>query len=662
MSMNPMMEEETPRRTGSPDLQALRERLREAEETLRAIRTGEADAVVVDGPDGPRVYTLVTADQSYRTLVEQMREAALILSGDGIILYCNNRLRELLGDTRPSLAGRRLADLVVEADRPLLADVTRAGAAEPAEAEVRFEAGIGDDPFPMRLSVSALTTGGFSGIAVIATDLREKQRREAAAERQRVTDAVLQFAGTGILVCDAAGRILRANQLATDLLGETLGHRHIEEVLPLTGPLQTLAERGDASECELRRADGERVSLLVRLRSLAGALPSEDTTWVLTLTDITARKRAEESLREGEQRLRIALGTSPVIVGACDLDLRYTWLHNTHPSFAAADCIGKRDDEIAPAEDMKELVAVKEEVLRTGAGVRREIGLRLGQEIRYYDTTAEPLLGEAGEMIGVITAASDVTDLRRAEQAAERANRAKGEFLAVMSHELRTPLNSVIGYSDLLLLDASNPLTPRQVSHTERIQASARHQLALIEEILAYTRIDAGHEHLQIMSTDAARILRDAVEFVRPLAEGKKLDLQMTVDADRLEIATDPGKLRQIVLNLLSNAVKFTRTGGVHADARFEEDELVVRVQDTGLGIPESMRETIFEPFAQVAQPTTREAGGTGLGLAIVRRMAELLGGYIQLDSSSSEGSIFSVHVPRGGPAGHSAGPDQAPA
>lgn len=661
MSPNPMAEEDTRRDTGSADLETLRARLQEAEDTLRAIRTGEADAVVVHGPNGPRVYTLITADQSYRTLVEQMREAALILSDEGTILYCNNRLRELLGDTRPSLAGRVLADLVVEADRPLLADAIEGGATGPTHAEIRFASGPGKS-LPLHLSVTALTAGDFSGIAVIATDLREKQRREAAAERQRLTDAVLQFAGTGILVCDAEGRILRANQLASDLFGETLAGRRIEDVLPLTGPLDALAARGEVNECELHRADGERASLLVRLRSLAGALPTEGTTWVLTLTDITARKRAEESLREGEQRLRVALGTSPIIVGACDLELRYTWLHNPHPSFAAADCIGRRDDEIAPGDDLKELVAMKEEVLRTGTGVRREIGLRFGSEVRYYDTTADPLLGENGEVVGVITAASDVTDLRRAEQAAERANRAKGEFLAVMSHELRTPLNSVIGYSDLLLLDANNPLTPRQVSHTERIQASARHQLELIEEILAYTRIDAGHEHMQIMPTDAARILRDAIEFVRPLAEGKKLDLRLTLGADRLEIDTDPGKLRQIVLNLLSNAVKFTRSGSVHADARLEEHELVVRVQDTGPGIPEEMRETIFEPFAQVAQPTTREAGGTGLGLAIVRRMAELLGGRIELDSSSSEGSIFSVHVPRGGPPGHLAESDPTPA
>jgi PAS domain S-box-containing protein len=634
--------------TSNAELETLRARLEDAEETLRAIRHGEADAVVVNGPIGPRVYTLVTADQTYRTLVEQMHDAALIVSDASTILYCNTRLGALLSHPAASLAGQWFPALAVAEDRRLMAELLARGMVGDAAGEVRLQGGNGET-IPVHLSLSALDVGEFRGVAVIARDLREQKQRDLAAARERLTDAVLQFAGTAILVCDAAGRIMRANELAMNIFGTGLVGRRLDQLITLAAPLPELAASGAAGEYQVGPS-ARPTYLLVQVRSLAEILDSEQTTWVLTLADITASKRAEASLRLSEERFRVALRNSQVVVASCDRNLRYTWIHNPHPDFEARNLIGMRDDELGPAEHVRELVRLKQDVLDSGRGLRREISVQVGTEIRHYNVSADPLIGASGEVVGAITAASDVTELRRAEQAAERANRAKGEFLAVMSHELRTPLNSVVGYADLLLMELHGPLSPMQKSHAERIKVSAHHQLALIEEILTYTRIEAGQEHFRVARVDATRLLRDAVEFVRPHAEHKRIELELNTGDAPLEVLTDAGRLRQIVLNIIANAVKFTSQGSVRVTAGFEGEQLVVRVQDTGPGIPADMRDTIFEPFTQVEASNTRENGGSGLGLAIARRLCELLGGTIELQSEAGQGSTFIISVPRRGP------------
>jgi PAS domain S-box-containing protein len=233
------------------ELETLRARLQDAEETLRAIRHGEADALLVTGSEGPQVYTLVTADQSYRTLVEQMRDAALILSGDGAILYCNARLGALLGYAAAAPAGRRFLDLVAPESRAAVGALLASGARGEAAEEARLTRCDGG-AVPVQLSVGPIHTGGFSGLALTASDLTERKRRERAAERERLTDAVLEFAGTAILVCDAAGTIIRCNPAAVELCGGGLIGRAFEEVLPVGVLYAELRHLGAEEQREAR--------------------------------------------------------------------------------------------------------------------------------------------------------------------------------------------------------------------------------------------------------------------------------------------------------------------------------------------------------------------------------------------------------------------------
>jgi signal transduction histidine kinase len=238
---------------------------------------------------------------------------------------------------------------------------------------------------------------------------------------------------------------------------------------------------------------------------------------------------------------------------------------------------------------------------------------------------------------------------RVARAAAEEANRAKSDFLSVMSHELRTPLNSVLGYADLLLMQVNGSLTETQKLHIARIQVSARHQLALVEEILGYARLEAGREHLRVAPVDVGRLLREVEEFMRPEAEQRGITLRVDLPLDEeLKLITDPGKLRQIALNLTANALKFTREGGAVLGAGWDDDGwLMLRVEDTGPGIPADLVDTIWQPFTQLDSSSTREIAGAGLGLAIVRRLVEFMGGQISVDTEVGRGSTFTVRLPR---------------
>jgi signal transduction histidine kinase len=239
-------------------------------------------------------------------------------------------------------------------------------------------------------------------------------------------------------------------------------------------------------------------------------------------------------------------------------------------------------------------------------------------------------------------------------RAAAAGSRAKSEFLASMSHELRTPLNAVLGYTQLLADGITGPVSSAQQEQLIRIRASAGHLLGLIEEVLTYSRLEAGREQISFHDVDAATVLEEAASLVRPMAGAKHLPLVIEPLDEPVVLQTDLLKLRQILVNLLTNAVKFTDHGAVTIGARRSEDAVVLFVQDSGIGIPASHLERVFEPFWQVEQTASRRVGGTGLGLSVSRRLARLLGGELTVESVPGKGSTFSVRLPR---AAHSASP-----
>jgi signal transduction histidine kinase len=238
-----------------------------------------------------------------------------------------------------------------------------------------------------------------------------------------------------------------------------------------------------------------------------------------------------------------------------------------------------------------------------------------------------------------------------ARRDAEEASRAKSDFLAIMSHELRTPLNAILGYEDLLDGEFAGTLNETQHQYLGRVRSAAKQLLGLIDQILSLSRIEAGKEELWLQPVDLAEHVTEIAALVEPLAAKKQLRFRLGVPPDRVVMHTDPGKLRQVLLNLLSNAVKFTDAGECELSVALDRDEVVLTVRDTGLGIAPEDLERVFDPFTQVGSSAGRVAGGSGLGLSVSRRLTELLGGTIAVESVVGEGSTFVVRLPRVAPA-----------
>jgi signal transduction histidine kinase len=228
----------------------------------------------------------------------------------------------------------------------------------------------------------------------------------------------------------------------------------------------------------------------------------------------------------------------------------------------------------------------------------------------------------------------------------EKAYRLKSEFLANISHELRTPINALIGYTALMLDRIYGDLTPKQVDGLTRIQSSSQHLLALINDVLDLSKIEAGKMPLRLEPIGIRPILLEVAAQIEPMVRRKALEFHVRLDEQIPVLYTDPTKVKQIVLNLLSNAAKFTNRGTVSLSAAPVGANLVIRVSDTGIGIRPEHLDMIFEEFRQVDQSRTREYGGTGLGLSITRKLVSLLGGGIAVESEFGKGSTFVVTLP----------------
>lgn len=269
---------------------------------------------------------------------------------------------------------------------------------------------------------------------------------------------------------------------------------------------------------------------------------------------------------------------------------------------------------------------------------------------------------ESGELIGYGKVTRDLTERKRQEERerelrreqlarkeAEAASRAKSEFLAAMSHELRTPLNAILGYVDLMEQEIQGPLTGDQRRSVERIRKSGKHLLRLVNDVLNFTRVQAGRVTYEIREVAVNEIFEDLKPLVVPQMSRKSIDFEILPCTEGSTVRADATKVGQILLNLLTNALKFTPEGGeVVVECVADDESARIRVRDTGSGIDPGRQETIFEPFVQVDRDLHEDSQkGVGLGLAISRDVARAMDGDLTVESEVGRGSTFTLELPR---------------
>jgi PAS domain S-box-containing protein len=395
--------------------------------------------------------------------------------------------------------------------------------------------------------------------------------------------------------------------------------------------------------------------------------------WLIKATGILAiyirlaqenekKERAEIELRNNQRLIEAVLNHTQSIVYARDLEGRYTFvnsywaeltgvprqvaLHQSHVDMPLVHTVLPAYDDLDYLSTGE--IQSFEEVIISREGVRR-----------VYQTTKVPMKVN-NETIGLCSVSTEITERKEMEEAlveardiAEKASKAKAEFLANMSHEIRTPLNAIMGMAHLVL---QTTLTQRQLDYMTKLQDSSAHLLNLINDILDFSKVEAGKVVLEQVDFQMEQVLSTAANLIVEKATQKDIELIIDVSPGVPEnLVGDPLRVGQILINLMNNAVKFTEKGEIKVSVRLEQDlgeELILRcaVSDTGIGMTEQQRATLFDSFTQADTSTTRKYGGTGLGLAISKRLSTLMGGDIGVDSVAGQGSTFwfTIRVRRG--------------
>ena len=495
---------------------------------------------------------------------------------------------------------------------------------------------------------------------------------EPAGIHRLLVDSVGDYA---IFAMDSTGHILTWNKggerlkgyRADEIIGKHFSIFYPPEAIAINHPQRELAiadAEGRYEEEGWRvRKDGTLFWANIVITALRGE-NDQLIGFAKVTRDLTDRKRAEERLRQSEERFRLVV-QSVRDYGIFMLDPSghvISWNAGAEQikGYTEKQILGKHFSVFYPEEDLLAGKPAMELRVAEAEGRFEDEGWRLRRDgTRFWaNVVITPLHNGAGTLVGFAKVTRDLTERREAEQRAladarrvaeaEAANRTKSEFLAAMSHELRTPLNAIGGYADLIALGIHGPVTDDQRQSLMRIRAAQHHLLGLISDLLNFSRIEAG----RIVYDHDDVVLAQVAEAVTPMIEPQAAVKQITIkwqppDPDVVAYA-DKRKVEQILLNLLTNAVKFTvANGSIEVRHFVDGDNAALQVIDTGVGIPPENLDAIFEPFVQVGRTLTSPQEGSGLGLAISRDLARAMHGDLTVQSELGKGSVFTLTLPR---------------
>ncbi len=545
----------------------------------------------------------------------------------------------------------------------------------------------------------------------VARDItRRKQDEQLLIEARDQLQSILDNSGTVIGLKDTSGRYILVNREFADrfgrgdkesIIGQTDEDIFTEDVASILyhNDLQVLQAK-ETMQFEEPFPDEDGMHTYLSTKFVLKDTDGNAYAVCMIAKDITYRKLTEIQLMLRNQ----AIEYSPTGISIADARLPDMPLIYVNPAFeqttgySALDAIGRNCRFLQNDDRDQDGVYIIRQALEQEKSCTVVLrNYRKDGELFYNELSLAPIHNDAGQLTHYVGISTDVTnrvqaeakiqaqnqalfsanqelaqarqeaeqaaqkvtqqnealisanqDLANARKEAEDATRLKSQFLATMSHELRTPLNAIIGYSEIILAGMTGEITDEQKDYQERILANADHLLALINDVLDISKIEAGRLEMVNKTYHLPKWLDDLVAQTRVLAEEKDLDFRVNIDPRMPDyIVGDPARIRQIVINLLSNAAKFTDAGYISLNLRKHgRDAFKIIVEDTGVGIPSHLQETIFEEFRQVDSSHSRKAGGTGLGLSIVRKLVLMMGGNIRVKSQVEEGSMFEIILP----------------
>ncbi len=387
--------------------------------------------------------------------------------------------------------------------------------------------------------------------------------------------------------------------------------------------------------------DRDRVANEVREKTLA------------LQAEMNERQRIDDALRDSQNLLANVVENSATLIFVKDRFGVYQLVNSLWERTAGLkreEVLGKTDDQLFPPERARRTRSFDNEVMETGSVQQREeVQEREGRQC-YYLTIKFPLKNHAGEVTGLCGMTTDITErkqyelaLEESKRAAEAANIAKSQFLATMSHEIRTPMNGILGMAQLLMMGDLDEAEHKEFVRT--ILNSGQSLMTILNDILDLSKIESGKLELNVRPFDPVALCEEVAALFRESAQQKGLTLSLQVPHNSQRYLGDALRLRQMLSNLVSNAIKFSDRGDIRVCLEENDGALEFAVIDQGIGIPAQKLPELFAPFVQVDGSATRRFGGTGLGLSIVRRLAQLMGGDVGVESREAAGSRFSFHI-----------------
>lgn len=605
----------------------------------------------------------------YEALRTHIPDALFVTDADGRVIHWNEGAESTLGYSAADALGLNLLDLAVTPERAeeylRLVAATRTDGRARTEAVMRCRDGSVVHVDVLSTQIESVGTGY---ILWSARDVTPLKIRRGASQMEAHYGELFDSMPDGVLAIEETGHILLSNERLREMFGydrDELRGQHVETLLPTRfrrdhavwtrgyfGEPRTRA-MGSGLDLYGLRKSGEEFPVQISLSPLH---TDEGVVAIAAVRDVSDQQRASRKfqnlLEAAPDAIVISDQSGRILIANSQADAMF--------GHTRQELIGRDIERLIPGRYRIAHAAHRCRFFGEPRARAMGVGLELlalhrdGSEFP-VEISLSPLETESGTL--VMAAIRDIRERRHMERELKekngqlrRANESKVRFLASMSHELRTPLNAIIGFTGTLLMKLAGPLNNEQDKQLRTVRSAAEHLLALINDLLDITRIESGQAKLHPEPTSCRQVATDVAEQIRPLADSKGLSLRLDLPAIDQVIRTDRRALRQVLLNLLSNAVKYTDQGGIDMQVSYAAEPgartVHFSVQDTGIGIDSEDRERLFRAFSQLGEEDGTARPGAGLGLYLSARLAKLLGGRINLESSPGTGSAFTLILP----------------